>query len=98
MGGEVPLTPGITMLERSKMVDPAPRADAVTWYGPGVALAVAFTAASPPEIVPVALESVAEAPSPFGFTTKLTTPPLTGSTGLLAVTMRASGLLNGLPA
>ena len=32
-----------------------------------------------------------------GLATKLTTPPLTGSTGLLAVTVTASGLANGVP-
>ena len=32
-----------------------------------------------------------------GLATKLTTPPSTGSTGLLAVTVTASGLANGVP-
>ena len=39
----------------------------------------------------------AVAPLAAGWATKLTTPPLTGSIGLLAVTVTASGLANAVP-
>ena len=42
-------------------------------------------------------DRIAEAPSTAGPATKLTTPPSTGSTGLLAVTVTASGLANDVP-
>src|SRR5262245_9565437 len=40
---------------------------------------------------------IALAPLPAGGLAKLMTPPLTGSTGLLAVTVTASGLANAVP-
>ena len=42
-------------------------------------------------------EKIAVAPSADGSATKVTTPPSTGSTGLLAVTVTASGLANAVP-
>ena len=42
-------------------------------------------------------DRIAVAPLTAGLATKLTTPPSTGSTGLLAVTVTASGLANGVP-
>ena len=85
------------MLVRSKVTGPAaPAAEAVTVYWPASTLALAVTLASLPVMPAVAAESVAEAPV-FG-AAKLTTPPATGSTGSLAVTVTASGLPNVEPA
>ena len=42
-------------------------------------------------------KKIAVAPLAAGLATKLTTPPSTGSTGLLAVTVTASGLANAVP-
>ena len=60
-------------------------------------MAVALTLAWPPAITAELAESVAEAPSLAGATVKLTTPPFTGSTGLLAVTITARELANAEP-
>ena len=40
---------------------------------------------------------MAAAPFGAGLTVKVTTPPATGSTGLIAVTVTASGLVNAAP-
>ena len=42
------------------------------------------------------VKKIAVAPLAAALATKLTTPPFTGSTGLLAVTVTASGLANGV--
>src|ERR1700735_4934801 len=58
-------------------------------------LAVAVTCAMPPDpMVALAAGRVAAAPFPAGFTEKLTTPPATGSTGLIGVTITDSGLVD----
>ncbi len=51
----------------------------------------------PPPMTTDEAERVAEAPLPAGMATKLTTQVLTGSTGLLAITVTASGLANAAP-
>ena len=81
---------------RSKSSEPAtPVTEAVTVYEPAVALAVAVTEATPLDPMVTSLaESCAEAPE-LG-TAKATTPPATGSTELLAVTVRARGLGNAV--
>ena len=64
-------------------------------YEPAVALAVAVTEATPLDpMVTSSAESCAEAPE-LG-AAKVTTPPATGSTGLLAVTVTARGLGNAV--
>src|SRR5262245_4183221 len=60
-------------------------------------LAVALTDAVPPGMTTDAAERVAEAPLAAGLATNLTTPPFTGSTGLLAFTVTASALANAAP-
>ena len=54
---------------------------------------MAVTAACPDAMTAVPAESVAEAPVPE-FNVKVTTPPFTGSTAFLAVTVTASGFAN----
>ena len=50
-------------------------------------LAVAVTPAFPPPMTAADVESMAAAPPDAGATAKVTTPPSTGSIGLLAVTV-----------
>ena len=83
-------------LVRTKETGAPPTAVAVAVYWPAVPLAVAFTAACPSAMTAAADERVAEAPF-AGVTAKLTTPPATGSTGFLAVTVTVSGFAKGLP-
>ena len=53
---------------------------------------MAITPASPPAMIAVAAERLAEAPDEGAV--KLMTPPSTGSAGSVAVTATASGLAN----
>ena len=64
---------------------------------PGLSLAVAVTEAMPPTIVAWLSESVAEGAEDGAGAVKKIVPPLTGSMGLLAVTVTVSGLANGWP-
>ena len=57
----------------------------------------AETAASPPAITTELADRNAAAPPVTGGATKVTTPPSTGSTGLLAVRITASGYTNAAP-
>src|SRR5215468_8841216 len=64
-----------------------------------VKLAVAVTLAWPLVwMVAVESERFADAPPALALAAKLTTPPATGSMGLLAVTVTASGLVKVAPA
>ena len=84
-------------LVRVKLTGAAPAAVAVTPYVPLVELAVAVTCAVPPApMIAEAAESPAEAPA-AGLTLNVTTPPATGSAGLLAETETASGWAKVVP-
>src|SRR5262249_33217573 len=77
-------------LFRTKAACPAPTAVAVTVYWPTVEVAVPIPPALPPATIAVVAERVADGPDVGA--AKLMTPPLTGSTGLFAVTATATGL------
>ncbi len=73
-------------------VDAVPTAVAVAVYVPKRELAVAVTWAIPSEpMIAVAAERPAEAPSCAGLTENVTTPPATGSSGLIGVAITARG-------
>src|SRR5262249_35926047 len=80
---------GADVLASAKLAAVVAPAVAVTVYAPSVLLAVAVTLAWPPAMTAVAAESAAEVP--VAGAAKLTTPPSTGSAGLVAVTETASG-------
>ena len=69
----------------------------VTVYDPSALLGVAVTPAWPLAMTAAESAKVAVAPLAAALAMKVTTPPSTGSTGLLAVTVTASGLLKGSP-
>ena len=60
-------------------------------------LGPAETATSPPTMTAKVPDRNAEAPLVTGGTTKVIMPPFTGSTGLFAVTVTASGCTNAAP-
>ena len=74
----------------------SPRLDAVTVYDPSTSLGSARELAWPLAMTTEEVDNSAEAPLAAGLAMKVTTPPSTGSTGLLAVTVTASGLVNGV--
>ena len=86
------------MLVRAKETGDEPEADAVTVYDPSTSLGAAVTAAWPPAMTAeVADKRSPRHHSPRDSATNVTTPPSTGSTGLLAVTATASGSAKAVP-
>src|SRR5262249_55150449 len=83
--------PGGWVVVRTKPTGLAPAAVAGTRYCPRVALATDVTLAFAPVMVAWAAEREAAGPL-TGVTAKLTMPPSTGSTELMAVTVTASEL------
>ena len=69
----------------------------MTWDDPSMLLGSAVTAAWPLVMTAAGSKNIAVAPLDAGWPTKVATPPLTGSTGLLAVTLTASGWAKAVP-
>ena len=85
------------VLVRSKEADARPGPDVMTVYEPSTSLGPPTTPAWPPAMTAEGASKIAEAPFAAGSATNRTTPPSTGSTGLLAVTTTASGAAKAAP-
>ncbi len=82
---------------RAKVAGDVPLADATTWYDPSMLLGATVAAAWPPAMTAEEANTIAVAPLVARWATNVTTPPFTGSTGLLALTVTASGLAKSVP-